>query len=567
MLALAPLPASAAQELLADRIGAADAAAAPGPQDRDLLAAIAHRLDGLPLALELAAVRAPAVGLPALLQALERPLDALQVRRRGVEARHRSLRDVVQWSYQLLDPDEQALFVQMAVFAGPVEAGTVQAVCGGATVLPDLVDRSLVRRLPGEPASYDLLETLRAFGREQLATDPGTPQLRRRHAAWAVELAADVRAARTRPDEANAVRRFDLQLADLRRAHGWLCEHGPVDGLLTLALAFADLGFLRARADLVQLAGQGLAAAGHDPADPDLDPARGHRHPLVPVVISTFAQSRWQSGDLDGARRLAQRAIAVAERLGDPTLGADAYDVLANVTSFAGEEDQSLDLMRRGLALARATGNRHAEALCLTDLLVGAGYSRDQALALRVEQEAVELADELGSASVRAWVAYGRGEWRAELGVPGAAEHLERAVQLAGEVDAAFIAGVARHTLLTTAARSAEADWPLAAFRPLIDTWHGLGTWTMLWLAIRALVDALSRRGRHREVALLLGALRASPLAPVLIGPDLERAERAEGAARSALGERFEQVLAEGAALGDAGAVALAHELTAGDQA
>ena len=76
-----------------------------------------------------------------------------------------------------------------------------------------------------------------------------------------------------------------------------------------------------------------------------------------------------------------------------------------------------------------------------------------------------------------------------------------------------FLAGVARHTLLTTAARADDPAAALPRFGPLLDTWHGLGAWTQLWIAVRALAEALSRRGRHADAAMLLGALRASPRA------------------------------------------------------
>ena len=135
---------------------------------------------------------------------------------------------------------------------------------------------------------------------------------------------------------------------------------------------------------------------------------------------------------------------------------------------------------------------------------------------------------------------------------------------LAEEVDAVFIAGVARHTLLTTAARADSGPAAVERFGPLLDTWHGLGAWTQLWIAVRALIEVLSRDGRHADVARLLGALRFSARATQVYGADSERIGRVATAARQALGEDFDRLLAEGAALGDSGAVALARRLTHG---
>jgi hypothetical protein len=168
-----------------------------------------------------------------------------------------------------------------------------------------------------------------------------------------------------------------------------------------------------------------------------------------------------------------------------------------------------------------------------------------------------------GSQIGRALLAYVRGECRAERGDPAAARHLEEAVAVAEECGLAFAAGVARHTLLTSAARSAaDPVEVLPSFAPLIDHWHGFGSWTQLWMVVRALAETLSRIGRHREATLLIGALSASPRASRVFGPDSTRLTAAEAAARAALGAEFDTCRAEGAALGDAGAIAEARRLT-----
>jgi len=156
------------------------------------------------------------------------------------------------------------------------------------------------------------------------------------------------------------------------------------------------------------------------------------------------------------------------------------------------------------------------------------------------------------------------GERLAELGDPDAARHLRDAIRLAEAVGSDFIAGVARHTLVTTAARAGASASALAEFGPLIDHWHGFGAWTQLWIAVRALIETLSRLERHADVAVLLGAVGASGRAPRLFGADAVRAGAVEQAARAALGPEFEALHAEGAVLGDAGAVALARRLARG---
>jgi predicted ATPase/DNA-binding SARP family transcriptional activator len=366
---LSPAPAAA---LLADRISTAGGDATT---DAALAERICARLDGLPLALEIAAARVPALGLAGLLDALDAPLDSLGHGCRTATPRHRSLRDVVAWSYGLLDDEQRALFVRLGVFAGAVEPEAVAAVCGAAAALPDLVERSLVVR---RGARFGMLDTLRAFARERLASDPLAPQLRARHAAWTLGLASDAAAARSRPDEAVTVHRFTDHLGDVRRAHAWLCTDGPLEDLLRLGWVCAELGLQQARGDLVRMADDALRTAGCDPDsddpdsddpdsddpdsddpdsddpdsdDPDSDdpdgddpdgddPAADERvalHPLLPRLLGLSAAPRWQRGDVDGAERRCRRALGLAARLGDPLLAREAHEVLANTAMFRGD--------------------------------------------------------------------------------------------------------------------------------------------------------------------------------------------------------------------------------------
>jgi predicted ATPase/DNA-binding SARP family transcriptional activator len=551
-----PLPPVPAAELLTDRIAAAGGVA---PADAALVELICARLDGLPLALELAAARVPALGLAGLLEALAAPLDSLGHGRRTAAPRHRSLRDVVAWSYGLLDERQRALFVKLGVFAAAVEREAIAAVCGDEAALPDLVERSLVVR---QDTRFGMLDTLRAFARERLATDPAAAQLRARHAAWVLGLATDAAAARSRPDEPAAVHRFTAHLADVRSAHSWLCMHGPLDDLLRLGLVCAELGYQQARVDLIEMAEAALRAAGCDPDadDPTADESIA-LHPLMPRLLGQSASSGWQRGDVEGAERRCRRALALAERLGDPLLAREACEVLSNTAQFSGDLARAAGFGRRAAELARAAGDDTTLMMALQDLIIVAAYAGDDATAARYEAESIALAERMGSAIARGWAAYGAGERRAEIGDPDAARFLERAVVLAEQVDAAFLAGVARHTLLTTAARAGDPAQALDRFGPLLDTWLGMGSWTQLWIAVRALAEALSRFGHHRDAAVLLGAMRASPRATTAYGADSARVRAVTNAAAAALGPEFERAVAQGAALGDTGAIALARSL------
>ncbi|MFD2357583.1 ATP-binding protein [Nonomuraea ferruginea] len=217
VVSVEPLPpGSDAVELFLDRAGAAGFAAG-----RDVASRICARLDGLPLAIELAAARGAALGADGLLAALDDNLRLL-AGGRGGDRRHRSLRTVLGWSHDLLETDERALFRRLAVFAGGFGLDAVVAVTGGsrsaaADVLGRLVDKSLVvhRRDAG---GWRLLETVRAFAAERLEESGELPDARRRHLAWAVETADALTTARADDPDTAWWGRFDAVADDLRAA-------------------------------------------------------------------------------------------------------------------------------------------------------------------------------------------------------------------------------------------------------------------------------------------------------------------------------------------------------------
>ena len=209
--AVPPLPPTAGGvELFCDRAAAADAAFTPSETDLAAIAEVCARLDGLPLAIELAAARVRSMTLVDLTDALHDRFRLLRGGRRGGPKRHQTLQATVQWSYQLLREDERLLFDRLAVFAGGFDVAAVEAVCSDDRVdrvdvgdlLGALVDKSMVvadRR--GTHARYTLLETLRQFGEDRLderremefsetGTSPTSP-------IWRVEPTAKPRAPAT----------------------------------------------------------------------------------------------------------------------------------------------------------------------------------------------------------------------------------------------------------------------------------------------------------------------------------------------------------------------------------
>ncbi|HYW31003.1 MAG TPA: AAA family ATPase, partial [Gemmatimonas sp.] len=193
------------------------------------IATICERLDGLPLALELAAAVVPVLGVEAIAARIDDALTLLSRGRRTALPRHRTLHAVLDWSYALLEEDERALLRQLSVFRGSFTLDAMADVCGarGAEMdllpaLGRLVEHSLVevREDDGE-ARYRLLETIRQFGSAALSSTPEEDAVRRRHAGWVAAIAADAEPALFSPARGRTVERLRGSIDEIRAALTW----------------------------------------------------------------------------------------------------------------------------------------------------------------------------------------------------------------------------------------------------------------------------------------------------------------------------------------------------------
>jgi hypothetical protein len=446
------------------------------------------------------------------------------------------------------------VFARLSRFAASVEYAAVAAVGPSAELLADLVDHSLVVRVPGELPRYGLLETLRAYGRSELSPGMDLDEFHRRHAAWAGRLVADVAAARLGPGEPAARRRFDAHLPDLRQAHGWLLAKGHVDELLAMDVVFAELAYERGLVELTQMVEdclRHLCGEGED---------QGPTHPLLARIFGLAGQWSWQRGDHLTCERRCRRAVEIADHAGCPEAARDAYECWGNLHQLRGQWEAARLYLLRAVELGQRADDSLTVGLALSDLVLVETYAGDDGAAARYERVVSDLAHETQSPSILAYAAYAAGERRAERDPATAAPYLEEAIGH-GEAADTLTAAYARHTLLTAGARAADPEMALPQFGTLIDYWLGLGAWGTLWLAIRALAETLSRGGRHGDAVRLLAAHDASPRAAPLIAADAVRRDTVLARARDALGGDFHAVLAEGRTLGDARAVALARRL------
>jgi predicted ATPase/DNA-binding SARP family transcriptional activator len=269
---VAPLHPAAGAELFHTRAGAADPGYEPHAH-RTEVDELCRRLDGLPLAIELAAARAASHRPGDLLARLDDRRPATGARRSGTP-RHRTLQTAIQWSYDLLTPAERAVFHRLSVFPGAFDLSAAGAVAGATEppdvddVLGSLVARSMLTVAFG-PAGrrFRLLETMRQFAGERLRESGHAESTAARHAHWSARWVADVQHLLTGPSEIDGVARLTELWPDLRAAVGWACATGDIRLADMLVRPVVTELPLRGRLEVGVWAGRILAATPADEAD------------------------------------------------------------------------------------------------------------------------------------------------------------------------------------------------------------------------------------------------------------------------------------------------------------
>jgi predicted ATPase/DNA-binding CsgD family transcriptional regulator len=367
---------------------------------------ICRRLDGLPLAIELAAARIKVLPPSALLARLEKRLPLLSGGARDLPARLQTMRDAIGWSYDLLRPEEQTLFRQLAIFAGGFTLEAAEAVATGAGDLgldlfdgvASLIDKSLVRQDVGasDDPRYVILETVREFGWEELVRRAEEDATHERHAAWCLALAERAQPELDGPDQAKWLARLEAEHDNLRAALGWLRERGDTADGLRLGAALSPFWLRR-----------GHLAEGRAQLRAVLARVSVAEHPLLRAeALSAAAVLAEAQGDVLAAQAAGEVALSLWRDLGDKRGAARSLLRLAWVTKTAERETA---LATESLALYRIAGHHRDLATALADL---AGLARDQGDLERARsllEESVALYRELGDRVGIAWPLAGLG--------------------------------------------------------------------------------------------------------------------------------------------------------------
>lgn len=417
VLELPPLPLDDARRLFVERAEAALAGGALPPGSDDAVAELCRRLDGLPLALELAAARSALLTPAQLLARIEERFPLLQSRSPDLPVRQRTLRAAIDSSTDLLDPQDRALLADLSVLVGSFTLEEVAAVCGGALPLDGLQTLQEGSLLHAERPSgrLFLLESLRVYAAERLAEAPDRQaQVRRRHAAHFLTR-AEAQIARLRTgDEAEALRRLDALAANLRAA----LDHGPEEWAPRLALAIARplqlRGFFAEAAATVE---RGLAVqrlpelvwerAGLHADRNETEPAwtlaqearrrYAERGDTVGVGRSEnlMGHIRYKEGRWAEARALLEQAEATLETAGDEDRTVVRNNrALVEMGDPDGDTARAAELLTAVLSVRRARGHRRGIAAVVANLgnLAFARGDGDAARAYFTESLAEETA-------------------------------------------------------------------------------------------------------------------------------------------------------------------------------
>jgi predicted ATPase/DNA-binding CsgD family transcriptional regulator len=371
--------------------------------NRVAVAGVCRRLDGIPLAIELAAARLRVLSVEQILSRLDDRFRLLTTRSRVAPARHQTLRAALGWSHELCSSAEQALWARASVFAGGFDLEAAEAVCAGDGIhsgeilklVAGLLDKSILVRVDGAgvAARYGLLETVRQYGRQRLVATGQQGLLVARHRDYYQRLARQAKAEQVSPQEVAWLLRLRRELPNLRLAmEAGLAEPAGAHAALEIAVAMRDLWFGGGRnREGQRWLTRALAA------DPEPTAARA-------VALADAGYLTKLLGDAKAGRRMLAEAQALADRLGDPAAHAAVTFELAACATITQPPEfaRGLALTEQALTYARAAGDLRTESIVLLlTAIIGAFTSDSRAAGNAAQCRA--LGEAHGAEWTRSW--------------------------------------------------------------------------------------------------------------------------------------------------------------------
>ncbi|KXF56488.1 LuxR family transcriptional regulator [Rhodococcus sp. SC4] len=517
------LPRYEAVTLFTDRAVAAVPEFGLNEGNQGAVAGICQRLDGLPLPIELAAVRLRAMSAEQILQRLTDRYRLLTAGVRGAPSRQQTLRLCIDWSYELCSAQEQELWGRLAVFAGGFELDAAESICAGqlsAEYLLDLVaalvDKSiLIREEAGAVVRYRLLETLREYGREKLQETGEYAALRRRHRDWYQQLALRAETEWISSRQQDWIARLEREQPNLREALQFcLTVPGDIAGGTGLQIAGALYPFWLSRG----LLSEGRLLLERVLASPSEPPTPERVKCLYAASVLAGVQ-----GDLSAVSALVEEARVLAERIDSAPARAISIHAAGRLAVRSGDLPNAVMYFESVLGEFRAEGDILRQVECLLGLALACGLLGDTARAVACHQEVLAITELHGESVHRAYSLWALGLAMRPSDAGQGTTLLEQSLRLARSVDD-----------------------PLGSA-----------------LSVEALAWVAADEHRPKRAAVLMGAAEALRLtvgsSTVIVPNQLAYHEECERLTRRALGEHaFEAEVRHGRAMGSDAAIAYA---------
>ncbi len=374
---------------------------------------ICARLDGLPLAIELAAARVRLLSPDALLARLDRRLDVLEHGPRDLPARQQTMRNTIAWSYDLLDPAEQRLFTHLSIFTGGATLEAATAVTGDPEsgggmadldLIESLADKSLIK-LTGDEPRIRMLQTIRDFGLERLAENPERRAIGQRHAAYFLAVADEAEQPLAGREQSRWLDLLEREQANLRAAIDWLRNEDRLDEALRLGGALWRFWWLR-----------GDIGEGRHQLESLLERAAAVDPAVRAKTLNGAGVLAESQGDWDTATRLHEEGLEISRRIGDQHCVAWSLNNLGVVAISQGDFDRAQELLEENLAVAEGANDRANLATALNDLGLIAHSRHDYEQATALWTRSLTLFRALGDESHTARVLNNLGTVAMEVG-------------------------------------------------------------------------------------------------------------------------------------------------------
>ena len=469
------LPQNSAIELFAHRATAIRPDFAITAENEEAIQGICTRLDGLPLAIELAAARIKVLSPKAILERLQNPLQLLTSGALDLPERQQTLRNAIDWSHSLLNESEQKLLRRLSVFAGGCSLEAAEAVCNtgrdlGVDVfdgLSSLVDKNLVQRLDRDLAEprFAMLETIREYAIERLIESGEQRATRRAHAAYGLVLAEEGNPDLSSIDRTTWLRQCDLEIDNLRVALDWLLQEEDLDWGFRLNVALFRFWDMREH----HIEGRARLEAILRIAGKERPRERGRILHFLGALATT-------QGDFAAAESFLQQGLSLYEELGDETGIAASLNALAISARDRGDYATAQSRFERSLACWRLLSDRSAIARCLHNLSSVVRVRADYPRARWASREAAEIFEALGDRSGAAWSISQQGDIEKTTGdLPAARALYQRALAAFREAGDPWGTGRSLTDLGIIDCEQGDHAAGRAAFRAGLDIFSGLG--------------------------------------------------------------------------------------------